>query len=296
LRRPRRDVTLVETESLAELDAFAASFAASGPEASVVLAGGDGSYMAGVTALARALGDAPLPPVALAPGGTVCTVARNWGAGAGAGGGAAASVAYVERLLDSVARGDVRRRQRPTLRVSAGGQADRVGFIVGAGLVARFFEAYLEDGAGGLSSAARIVARVFVGSLAGSTFARSILEPAPCTVELDHAAAGFDRISLVCASVVRDVGLGLRLLYRAGEETDRFHAVASPLGPRALGPQLPLVLAGRPLVGPRLDALGRALTLRFPDGAGSYVLDGELFRSDEVDVTPGPPLEVLAPR
>ena len=102
-------------------------------------------------------------------------------------------------------------------------------------------------------------------------------------------------MSLLCASVVRDLGLGMRLLYRAGERLDRFHLVATPQGARRLGPQLPLVLAGRPLLPPRVDTLAGQLVLSFPPGEGAYVLDGDLFRADEIDLRAGPPIDVLTP-
>jgi diacylglycerol kinase (ATP) len=295
LRSPRAGQKLAETSSLDELDRVARDVAIDvGGErnTTIVLAGGDGSYMEGVSALVRAFGDAPLPPIAFAPGGTVCTVARNWGV-------KGERTRYVRRLLDGLAAGHVRRQRRPTLRVrheagpAVAGAADRIGFIVGSGLVARFFEVYEEAGANGLATASKIVARVFSGSFIGSRFARSILDPTPCLLAVDGSPAPFDRVSLVCASVVRDLGLGMRLLYRAGEELDRFHVVATPLAAHALGPQMPLVLAGRPLVGARVDALARTLTLRFPDGRGAYVLDGDLYRADAIEVTAGPTLDVV---
>jgi len=257
--------------------------------------------MAGVSALARAFGDAPLPPIAFAPGGTVGTVARNWGM-------SGEPVRYVARLLDAIADGSVRKTRRPTLRIREVaprahgepradgddvGATNRVGFIFGAGLVARFFELYEARGASGNLTAARIAARVFAGSFVGSRFARDVLRPTSCSLDLDGSPAPFDRMSLLCASVVRDLGLGLRLTYRAGSSLDRFHAVATPLGPRALGPQMPLVLAARPLVGTRVDSLVEELRLRFPEGTGAYVLDGDLFRADAVTVTAGPVLDVL---
>jgi diacylglycerol kinase (ATP) len=137
------------------------------------------------------------------------------------------------------------------------------------------------------------VARVFAGSFVGSRFARTVLEPTPCAITVDGAVAPFDCVSLLCASVVRDLGLNMRLTYRAGESFERFHTVGTPLGPRALGPQMPLVLAGRPLVGPRIDTLSAEVTLRFEAGRGAYVLDGDLFRADAVSVTAGPVLRVL---
>ena len=293
LRRPRQGIHVTESRSLGDLEAIAARLAtAPASGVTVVIAGGDGSYMAGLSAFARqgAL-DGPasiaLGGFALAPGGTVSTVARNWGLHGNA-------AAYATGLLDAIAAGTATRTVRPTLRVDDG-TAVRVGFIAGSGLVARFFDEYLRAGAGGTTAAARIVARVFAGSFVGGRLARTVLTPMPCTVTTDDGPAPFDRVSLVCASVVRDLGLGMRLLYRAGEETGRFHAVATPLGPGFLGPQMPLVLAGKPLRGPRVDALTSTLTLSFPAGTGAYVLDGDLFRSDHVTITAGPPITILGP-
>jgi diacylglycerol kinase family enzyme len=282
LKRRRDGVDVVETSSLAELGHIAREIARARPRV-VVLAGGDGSYMAGVTALVET--GIPLPAIALAPGGTVSTVARNWGLRGD-------RVRYTERLFESIAEETIATTTRPTLRVDDG-RAARVGFICGAGLVARFFEVYESAGAPGYAGAAGIVARIFAGSFTGGALARRVLAPGACTVTVDGARAPFDRVSLVCASVVRDLGLHMHLLYRAGERSDRFHVVATPLDPRALGPQLPRVLSGRPLRGPRVDTLAATLSLRFPSGEGAYVLDGELFRSDAVDVTPGPILDVV---
>lgn len=282
LRRRREGVRVLETRSLAELDGAGRELLRSD---AVVLAGGDGSYMAGVSALARAAraaGEgARLPDLALAPGGTVCTVARNWGLSGD-------RAAYADRLLDAIVRGDAIRTARPSLSVG-----DRVGFIFGAGLVARFIEVYEARGAGGYGGAARIVSRVFAGSLVGGRLARRVLTPVPCTLEVDGARTDLDRASLVCASVVRDLGLSMKVCYRAAESAERFHLVATPLGPRALGPQMPLVLAGRPLLGRRVDALAAHAVLRFSPGEGAYVLDGDLLRGDEVHVRPGPLLSVL---
>lgn len=292
LRRPRDGVTLIETWSLQDLDQ--AARAAASAEV-VVLAGGDGSSMAGVTALARACpGDRIMPSVALAPGGTTGTVGRNW---RGAEGQKALrrrdDVAFTRHLLDAIASGAVVTTERPTLSVDADGAEPRIGFIFAAGLAARFFEIYEAEGSGGNLGAAKIVARIFAGSFVGSRLARRVLEPVPVTIEVDGAGAPFTHASLVAASVVRDLGLHMHLLYRAGESLDRFHTVATPLGPARLGPQMPLVLAGRRLLGPGVDALAKELLLRFPTGEGGYVLDGELERGDVVRVTPGPVLRVL---
>jgi len=300
LRARRPGTRVVETTTLADLDEAAEALARDVPDV-VVLAGGDGSYMAGVTALVRAFdaagrGSDALPTIALVPGGTVSTVARNWGFHGGGllSGGSTDRARYATRLLDALAAGRAREIERPTLRVTDDA-ATRVGFIAGAGLVSRFFEVYEQEGSRGYAGAASIVARVFAGSFARGELAARILTPVPCTIDVDGTRAPLDRASLVCASVVRDVGLGIHLLYRAGEERERFHIVATPLGPSALGPQLPLVLAGRPLLGrTNVDALARAATLRFTQGDGAYVLDGELFHTASVTIAAGPVLRIAS--
>jgi diacylglycerol kinase family enzyme len=279
-----------ETADLGELDALAGRLAARGTDA-VILSGGDGSFMAGATALARAFGDGALPRLGLLPGGTVATVARNWGMRGD-------PAELLARLLDA---GDAAAHtERQTLRVTARGASGeahmRVGFIFGTGLVASFFELYNAAGARGSASAARLVARIFVESFYGGPVARRVLDPMPCTIEVDGAPLGPRAWSLVCASVVRDLGIHMRVTYRAGEDPDRLHLVASPLSPAALGPRAPLVLLGRRIGGEgHHDGLVRSFTVDFGGRGGAYVLDGDLLRAASVEVAPGPRVRVLDP-
>lgn len=290
-REPHDGVQVIETTTLEELDRAAADIARDVPDA-VVLAGGDGSYTAGVTALARSLGEKALAelPIVLAPGGTAGTVAKEWSSRRGdATLRAQAVMSAVTRVLDRPTT-----TRRPTLRVrDSDASSPRVGFIFGAGLVARFFEVYEREGANGERGAAKIVARIFAGSFVGGRTAKHVLTPQPCTIEVDGERAPFDRASLVAASVIKDLGLHMRLLHRAAERSDRFHVVATPARPRTLGPQMFRVLSGVPLRNPKIDTLAETVTLRFPEGTGAYVLDGELLRSDVVVVEAGPVLRFV---
>jgi diacylglycerol kinase (ATP) len=277
---------LHETHTLEELDLVARGIAARGTDA-VVLAGGDGSHMGGVSALLRAFGGA-LPPVALAPGGAVCTVARNLGMRESA-------PVWAQRVVRTACAGDARIEEHATLRVADDAGGNRVGFIFGAGLVARFFDQYYAGKARGLLPAAGIAARVFAGSLVGSTFAERVLAPAACTLEVDGVEQGAHAWSLVLASVVPDVGLHVRATYRAGQAPGTFHAVASGLSPRGLAFQVPRVLTGRPMQGePRVDALATSLRVVFDEPA-TYVLDGDVMRAGAVRVEPGPTLRLIVP-
>jgi diacylglycerol kinase family enzyme len=276
-----------ESRTWQELERLAREIADRGTDG-VVLAGGDGSHMAGISALSHAFGGA-LPPVALAPCGTVCTVARNFGIH-----GTARS--WTARVVMAACTGTARIEHKATMRVCDDSGRQRVGFIFGAGLVARFFEVYDALPRPGLAQAARIAARAFAGSFIGSPFSRQILAPTRCTIAIDGAAHGSPEWSLVLASVLRDVGLHLLVTYRAQASLDRFHVVASGQPPRALGPQMPRVLLGRPLRGePHVDALARSLRIRFDAPTGAYVLDGDVFSSGGVHVETGPSLPLLLP-
>jgi diacylglycerol kinase family enzyme len=273
-----------ETRDLDELRKAAMRIAEIGTDA-VILAGGDGSCMAGVSALSHAFGQAALPAVTLAPAGTVGTIARNVGS----------AKAGPERAIDLVCSGAARSVRWPTLRVDDETGRTHVGFIFGAGLAQRFFEVY-DRSERGVGAAAAIVGRLFAGSVLGSSFARHVLEPIACTVALDGRIQTASRYSVLVASVVRDVGLHLLLTYRAAEEHGRFHVVGSGLPPEELGPQMPRVLAGRPLRGePRIDALASSLRIDFAANDGGYVLDGEIFRARCARVSAGPVLTLQVP-
>jgi diacylglycerol kinase (ATP) len=261
----------------------------------VILAGGDGTFMSGVSALAAAVERraVPFPRIGLLPLGTVGTVARNFGP-------KGRPLELLERWLAPAPQENAPAVvPRPSLRVRAwrGEETDeRVGFIVGTGLVARFFDVYEARGAGGIPLAAKIVARVFVESFGGGPLARRILTPIPCELRVDGVTSGTHAVSLLLASVVRDLGLSMKVCYRAGEEPARFHFVASSLPPERLGPRAPLVVLGRSIGGPgHIDKLASHVELRFVEGEGQFVLDGDLFRAARFTITPGPVLPIVGP-
>lgn len=274
------------TQHVDELEDIARRIAHRGSSL-VVLSGGDGSFMAGVTALWRAFGVQPLPQIALLPGGTVATVARNFGM-------KGSPAALLERLLRNPQNLPTRRNATLRVRQTLGDQTiERIGFIFGTGLVARFFDLYYADGARGINGAARITARIFIDSFYGGPYAKRVLTPMPCTIEANGSRLSGDRWSLVCAAVVRDLGLGMKVNYRSAERLDRVHLVASQLSPRSLGPRAPLVLLGKPIGGAgHVDDLFENFVIRF-DPDGPYVLDGDVLRAAEVHVSPGPVLDVV---
>jgi diacylglycerol kinase (ATP) len=273
---------VIPTGTLQELDEAARSaLHATGP---VVLCGGDGTYLASVTALARAAQGKPLPPIVLARGGTVSIVAKNWG-----------GHRDIERLVRRVVeRPDTLRfAPRPTLAVDDTGGLTRVGFTFGTGLVANFFAEYEAGGARGNRAAFTIALRTFLESLNGGPLAAKILTPLPCRITADGRTLDASAFSLVIASVLRNVGLHFLVTYRAGEDPARPHLVASPLSPRALAPQWLRVARGLPLRGEgNFDGLVESFRVDFTDATGPYVLDGDTFHTSSVTVRGGPMIRV----
>ncbi|MCL2447395.1 MAG: hypothetical protein FWD17_00455 [Polyangiaceae bacterium] len=282
----REGARVHEPEGLGALAGTARSIAERGSDG-VVVAGGDGSFMRTLSALTRAYGDAPLPPVGLAPGGTVGTVARNLGIRRRDAG---------RRTVRAACRGETSLVPVPTLLVRDDQGDAVVGFIAGTGLVARFFDVYHAAPAPGLKAAAGIAARVFVGSLFGRPLARHILSPMPLGITVDGERQAAGAWSVVVASVLRDVGLHFLVTYRAGKEPGRFHVVASGLPPHRLGPQMTRVLLGQPLAGePRVDALAQNVRIDFAGDGGSYVVDGDVLRARSIVIESGPLLRMMVP-
>jgi diacylglycerol kinase (ATP) len=252
----------------------------------VVVCGGDGTHCRTVSALVEAFGEA-LPQIVLIRLGTVGTLARAW----------APDVSALGLLTVALgaSRGVVRRR--PCLRVQVTDTRTSVlwGFTLGAGLVAHFFEEYqLRDERGALP-AMRVFLRVFLGSLVNDACSRRVLAPVPATLTIDERPCCASAYNLVVCSVLRDVGLGLRVTYRAEETLGRLHLVASSLPAHRLGRQAPRVLLGRPLLGEGIvDVLAERWEIAFP-ATETVVLDGECLRARGVRVEPGPLLPIWTP-
>lgn len=256
-----------------------------GGDDTVLFAGGDGSVRGGLSALVATSVERPLPIVGFLPGGTVGTIARHF--------------AKRRRILDrALGGGPIAVVHAPTLQVDADDGPPQVGFIFGAGLVARFFRRYYAAGTTtklGKRTAAQLVARIFASSFVNGTVAREVLSPVPATLTIDGRRAEGDAWSLIVASVLPDLGLHLRVTYAGGRDPERpIHLVASSRGPRELGPELLRVVRGAKLKEPVVDvAPSSSVELAFGDD-DAFVLDGDVFATRRVRLTNGPVFRVVA--
>lgn len=273
------DADVVVTQDVDELSSVAADLVErweGKPLAPLLLVGGDGTHMSGVTAFHEAFGGKP-PPFALVAGGTVCTTARVWGSSGRAD-------KDVRRALRSSKRAPM-----PTIRITDD-RTDNLGFIFGTGLVARFFEVY-DDRGGGLPVAAKLSAELFASALRGSALSQHVLGLSPLTLTIDGVEQPEHAFSLVVSCVHETVGMGVRVTYRAREDETRFHVVASAENPTGLAKNFPRTFLGLPLAGRgKVDALCKEAVLTF-DGPTTYIIDGDSRTTNVVKLATGPTLQ-----
>ncbi len=253
------------------------------PGLQVGILGGDGTHMRVMSAFCRVLGPSRLPSIVPVPFGTVSTICRRWGAGTSPW---RVLSAWLDRQPMAITR-------RESLSVTINEADHFVACTVGTGLVAQFFEHYESVGTPGLASAARIAAQSFFGSFVSSSLARTIMRPLECIVTVEGQPVSARTFSLIVSSVFKNVGLGIKVTFRAGDEPNKIALVSSSLPARKLGPQFWRVLTGRPLVDPQgINSLVSEWSLEFDPG-GPIVIDGDRLNVRRLHVKPGPTWSVL---
>ncbi len=247
----------------------------------VAVVGGDGTASSVASALCdlHAASGVRLPAFAPIGGGTMNTVAKNFGVPA-----RARPLENLRRLLSR----PLATRDQLVLRVN-----EIHGFLFGAAMGARFLEAYYRASTPGPLSALSLAATTAVSCAIGGAHARALFDPVPLELDLDGEALDEPRSArLICAGSIEDVGLGIRLLPQARASAKSFQLIASSLATPTLALQLPSLFWGGRLRGtPHFDWVGQRAELRF-SRAEPYTLDGELYTSDRVLIEAGPILRV----
>jgi len=253
--------------------------------ARLVVCGGDGTHSRVFSALA-ASGVERFPELVLPRFGTVGTIARRWSP-------CRSPLGLVEGAL---AGRSGKLAMRSTLRVRLRGEESEVlGCTVGAGLVSRFFEVYARAERRGAGTALGMFARTFAESFLGGRAARELLEPRPLRLTIDGQLLDCSAFNLVVCSVFRDVGLGIRVTYRAPDPAPPLHLVASSLSASRLGRQGLRVFRGVPLRGRGIvDRLCQGFSVDFVP-RDTLVIDGEMYSVEGAEVNAGPPLPIWSP-
>jgi hypothetical protein len=242
----------------------------------IVVNGGDGTVQAVLTALLRSPLPASLPLLAVLPGGTTNTTARNVGYGR-------RPLRALQRLLDEAARGALAGtvERRAVLRVDADADAaPQYAMLFGAGAVYHgiaFARREIESrGLRGQLGAGVALATFLSHVLAGN--GGRLFPPLHAAIRIDAEAvvAPEPYFGILTSTMNRQV-LGISPYWGVGPGRLRFSSLS--YAPRRLPRAIVPLLLGRPSVHLRPELGYRSVNadevcLTFDSG---YTLDGELF-------------------
>jgi methylmalonyl-CoA mutase cobalamin-binding subunit len=267
---------VVATGDAADLEAAVTRARARGVD-TIGICGGDGSNLHTLTAIARVYRGAAWPRIALLPGGTLNTGASHFQARGSA----------PDRLHRIVEADRPLAVSTPLIRVN-----EHVGLIFGSLMVARVLDTYY-DGYTSPVGAVVLASRIVSSAALQTPFSRDLFHSEPVEIELDGKSHGHVPLTALLASVVACPAVGMRVLYRAGED-GCFHIIGTNAQPAAIFREVGRVWSGLPVKAMCLDALAKEAIFRFERPA-RYTMDGDLFSADEIRITATAPVEVLLP-
>ncbi len=251
----------------------------------VCVCGGDGTLGRVATALEGEYGGREFPAIAPIGGGTMNTIARSLGL-------------RRSRPAEALGRvlgggGDVVRIRQGTMRIND----DRLGFMFGAGVPARFLQIYEASDQLGPVRAARVLGSLIASAVVGGKTVRELFSAVEGMVHLDGRDVGLRRISMVYAAVIDDIGLGFRPTPRARKQAGHFEVLAADARAWDLLRALPRLRFGDGIGGaPWVDECGKRLSIQL-DGAVAYMVDGDVEDPvDNLEVGAGPEIAMIIAR
>lgn len=291
IRSVTRDIgaTMLEAEDLPSLRQATREAMAMGADV-LAVNGGDGTVHGVLTELMRM--DAPLPDLAVIPGGTTNMTANDLN-------GNAALESALYRLGELVQlRSDLRDHvERPLLKVSGAGDGPQFGFFLGAGVVLdgmdHFRRKVGSHGLRGELAAGVSLLRGLFGMARGEntwTAGRS------ATFALEGESGSQDRQVLLVATSLERLLLGMKPWW--GDGGGAIHLTSVRHKPRALIRRAPALLSGRSH--PRMSVSEGYFSSNvdrfdlYPDRG--FALDGEIFsvaEGESVRVEATPPVSFL---
>ncbi len=260
------DGEVVETENLDALDATLRRFHERGFDV-LAVSGGDGSLCHAISRAVQLWGEDGLPPFVALRGGTINNVSRTIG-------GPSRPESLLGKVMSSYrSHRPFTTMDRPLLRANG----EVYGTIVGAGLITHFLEEYYEGRDPGPAKAAGMLMRCGVSWLTGGAYIRRIVPVLEGSAECDGEALPYTRYTLVLASSVGHIGLGVRPFYLSGRKRGYFHVLAGPPTPGQLLTRLPRFRRGFPAgLDTLYDNMARRFRIEFAEPQ-SFTVDGELF-------------------
>lgn len=282
---------LVAPDDLDALDKAAVRFQEHGIEV-LCINGGDGTVHRSLTAMVRAYGGEPLPPVAILRGGTMNIVADSIG-------NRVPAEAMLAQVVDAYhTRSDLPEIQAHMLRIELGDGPPSYGFLSGNGIIARFLELYYEQTDPTPMDAARLLARGSLSALVGGRLIRRLTRPWRGTITLDGARLAGEEWVAVAIGTVEQMGLGFRVFHLLLDHPGQLQVVGIGGSVANLARDLWPLSRGQGVGRPgNLTELGRELVLE-GDEPQQLMIDGDFYVAEggRVRYTLGPRLRLLLPR
>lgn len=272
------------TGSTVELEGALSRFRDRGIEV-LAICGGDGSLYLTLAKAIEVWGEDSVPRLLVLGAGTINNISKSLMPPA------ASPEATLERVVAGLRVGDMpsTRRHFP-IRING----DKYGHIVGAGMVVRFLELYYAGARPGPMSALRLLVHLGVSWIFGTAMTRRLMKPFDATVECDGKPLAFSSFSILLASSVEHIGLGVRPFYRNRPPGRAFHLLAGPSSIGQLLVHLPRFFRGRPARLASLhDGSASRVLVRFAQPQ-RFTIDGELLEATALlELETGPPIDLV---
>jgi diacylglycerol kinase (ATP) len=251
----------------------------------LAVCGGDGSVFRALSAFIPVYGSEPLPQILPLRAGTI-----NFVVGAIGGRRGAAEKVLAHVVHDHLHGGNHDVTERDLLRVNGA----QYGFVVGCGAVVNFLRAYYGEQGGGSAAAAALLGRLLWSNLAGTSFARSILQPVEADISCDDERVPFRLFTVVLAATVDQIALGFKPTYLGSRKRGYLHLVGGPFGPWEFIRNAGRLYRGLPTQDRNLyDNLAREVAMRFARPS-AYMIDGDVLSPvSELHVTTGPRVTMI---
>ncbi|MEE8311732.1 MAG: diacylglycerol kinase family protein [Candidatus Binatia bacterium] len=288
-RRPRRvarfasivgeDGEVVATSDLAELDTVLERFRDDGVEI-VAVCGGDGSFFHVISRMVPLWGERPLPLLLPLRAGTINNLARTIGARRRR---AESMLAHVIKDYRQGRTHEV--TQRNLIRVNG----EHYGYIVGAGLITNFLSLYYSGRKPGPLRAFGLLAVCGVSWIFGTSLIGAVVKTIEADVECDGERVPFRSYTMILASSVAHIGLGVKPFYLSARKRGYYHLLAGSSTAGQLLSKLWRFFRGFPAGLDNLyDNLAARVVIEFAEPQ-AYTINGEILDPVRVlTLEPGP--------
>ncbi len=273
-----------QTQSIEELDEAAKDFMDNEIEI-VAINGGDGTLHRVLSSFVNVYAKNPLPKFLFLRGGTMNTVCNSIKIKG------KVNAKFNRAIEKYIKKEPVREIKQPLIKAN-----DKYGFMTGAGVVAKFLDAYY-SGQTGAVAAAKMVSRLIFSSIFQTAYAREMFSTSQFRVKVNGKDLNSDAYMFVLGCTIKELGLGFTPTPRAYEKPNHFHFIAASMGPFELVPKVPALWLGKKITHPNMqyNAIAKEVVISSEEKL-KWMMDGDIYETmDAINYSVGPEIIVIDP-